>query len=242
MLKMKPLRESLLDDDLIDKTDKIIKDEIKAFLKANYRGSIKISRGSNQNGKYEVSSTKDIIVKNRNITSLTNGMFIWTTVDGSFDCMNCNSLESLEGAPKEVGGQFYCFSCLSLTSLKYAPEKVGGDFYCSFNKSLKSLEDSPKEVGGSFYCSRCPDLTSLEGAPKEVGGDFNCSFNKSLKSLDGAPKIVDRDFDCSDCPSLKSLEGAPKEVGGDFNCMRCSGQFTKKDVKKISNVKKNIIC
>ena len=32
MLKMKSLRESLLDDDLIDKTDKIIKDEIKLEL------------------------------------------------------------------------------------------------------------------------------------------------------------------------------------------------------------------
>ena len=191
MLKMKPLRESLLDDDLIDKTDKIIKDEIKAFLKANYRGSIKISRGSNQNGKYEVSSIKDIIVKNRNITSLTNGMFIWTTVDGSFDCMNCNSLESLEGAPKEVGGQFYCFSCLSLTSLKYAPEKVGGDFYCSFNKSLKSLDGAPKVVNGNFDCSDCPSLNTLEGAPKEVGGAFNCLNCKILFTNNDVKKVSD---------------------------------------------------
>ena len=104
MLKMKPLRESLLDNDLVEKTDKMIKDEIESFLKANYRGSIKISREPNADGKYEVSSTKDIIVKNRNITSLTNGMFVWMVVNGSFDCMSCNSLESLEGAPKEVGG------------------------------------------------------------------------------------------------------------------------------------------
>ena len=186
---MKTLRESLLDDDLIEKTDKIIKDEIKAFLKANYRGSIKISRGSNQNGKYEVSSIKDIIVKNRNITSLTNGMFIWTTVDGSFDCMNCNSLESLEGAPKEVGGQFYCFSCLSLTSLKYAPEKVGGDFYCSFNKSLKSLDGAPKVVNGNFDCSDCPSLNTLEGAPKEVGGAFNCLNCKILFTNNDVKKV-----------------------------------------------------
>ena len=52
---MKSLRESLLDDDLIDKSDKIIKDEIKAFLKANYKGSIRISRKPNTDGKYEVS-------------------------------------------------------------------------------------------------------------------------------------------------------------------------------------------
>ena len=68
MLKMKSLRESLLDDDLIIKTDKIIKDEIKAFLKANYKGSIKISRKPNMDGKYEVSSTKDIDVISKKIT------------------------------------------------------------------------------------------------------------------------------------------------------------------------------
>ena len=108
---MKTLRESLLDDDLITKTDKIIKDEIKAFLKENYNGLIKISKKPNVDGKYEVSSTKNITVKNRNITSLTNGMFIWSTVDGSFGISYCDSLKSLEGAPKEVGGYFYCFNC-----------------------------------------------------------------------------------------------------------------------------------
>ena len=41
---MKSLRESLLDNDLISKTDKMIKDEIEAFLKENYLGAaIKIS-------------------------------------------------------------------------------------------------------------------------------------------------------------------------------------------------------
>ena len=47
MLKMKSLGESLLDNGLIDKTDKMIKDEIEAFLKENYDGLIKISRKSN---------------------------------------------------------------------------------------------------------------------------------------------------------------------------------------------------
>ena len=68
---MKPLRESILDDDLVAKTDEMIKNEIKAFLKENYKGAnlCKISRNPNSDGKYEVSSTKDIEVKNYNITS-----------------------------------------------------------------------------------------------------------------------------------------------------------------------------
>ena len=173
---MKSLKESLLDDDLVGKTDKIIKDEIKSFLKENYDGLIKISKKPNAVGKYEVSSTKSIRVKNYNITSLTNGMFIWSTVDGYFDCNYCRSLKSLEGAPKEVGKGFRCSNCNSLKSLEGAPEKVGWGFYCH------------------------------------------------------------------SCNSLKSLEGAPKEVGRNFHCYDCAGKFTKEDVKKISNVKKDIIC
>ena len=173
---MKSLKESLLDDNLVEKPDKMIKDEIKSFLKENYKGSIKISKEPNKDGKYEVSSTKSIRVKNYNITSLTNGMFIWSTVDGYFDCNYCRSLKSLEGAPKEVGKGFRCSNCNSLKSLEGAPEKVGWGFYCH------------------------------------------------------------------SCNSLKSLEGAPKEVGGNFHCYDCAGKFTIKDVKKISNVKKDIIC
>ena len=173
---MKSLVESLLDDDLVGKTDKMIKDEIKLFLKENYDGLIKISKKPNTDGKYEVSSTKDIRVKNHNITSITNGMFIWSTVDGYFDCSYCIKLNSLEGAPKEVGKYFYCSNC----------------------DSLKSLEGAPKEVRGGFYCHRCN--------------------------------------------SLESLKGAPEEVGGKFECYDCASKFTEDDVKKVSNVKKDIIC
>ena len=111
MLKMKSLRESLLDDDLIGKTDNMIKDEIEAFLKENYKGSIKISNFPNKDGKYEVSSTTNIEVKNKKIASLTNEYFVWATVDGYFECIYCVKLESLEGAPKEVGEAFGCSGC-----------------------------------------------------------------------------------------------------------------------------------
>ena len=77
MLKMKSLRESLLDDDLVGKTDEMIRDEIRAFLKANYNGVIGISQKPNADGKYEVTSVTYIEDKNRNITSMTNGKSIW---------------------------------------------------------------------------------------------------------------------------------------------------------------------
>ena len=242
---MKSLRESLLDDDLVDKTDEmIIKDEIETFLKANYncRGSIKISEKPNKDDLYEVSSTSAVEVKNTNITSLTNGMFIWTIVDGSFFCNNCKFLKSLEGAPKKVGGGFYCYSCIYLESLEGAPEKVELSFSCNDCYSLTSLKGSPKEVGEGFYCSNCQSLKSLKGAPEKVEGTFYCSNCDSLKSLEGAPKKIGESFYCYKCKSLKSLEGAPKKVGKHFNCSGCAIKFTEEDVRKISNVKGEIKC
>ena len=195
---MKTLYESLLDDNLVEKTDKMIKDEIKAFLKANYKGSIKISRKPNTDNKYEVSSTTNIEVKNKNITSLTNGMFIWATVDGYFNCAMCKSLKSLKGAPKEIAYNFNCNHCIG----------------------LESLEGAPKEIIKDFKCANCQSLKILKGVPEKVGGGFNCSF----------------------CGSLKSLKGAPKEVGGNFECKHCKIKFIENDIKKVSNVKKDIIC
>lgn len=213
------LIESILDvDDNVEKFDKFYHNAIKKFITDNYKSitrAVKISDKPNKDGKYEVSCDKDVVVKNKKITSLTNDMFIWAKVGGSFDCSTCYSLKSLEGSPKEVDKHFDCSWCWSLTSLEGAPEKVGG-FCCKECKSLASLEGAPKEVSWCFDCTWCPRLTSLEGAPKEVG----------------------MNFDCNDCKSLTSLKGAPKEVGEQFVC---SKPFTEEDVRKISNVKGKVL-
>ena len=51
-------------------------------------------------------------------------------VTGNFNCANCDSLQSLEGAPENVKFSFYCYDCKSLKSLKGAPKEVGGIFNC----------------------------------------------------------------------------------------------------------------
>jgi hypothetical protein len=169
---MKNLKEYIVegifdtDEDTIDKS---IKDQIKQFLKDNFDGasSCKISDKPNADGKYEVSSTRNVIVENDKITSLTNGMFIWVKVSGCFSCAFCNSLTSLEGSP----------------------EKVSGDFNCGWCKSLTSLDGAPKEVGGSFSCVSCDSLISLEGAPEKVGGWFNCSDCHTAFTTDDVKKV-----------------------------------------------------
>ena len=191
---MKNLKEYIIegifdtDEDTIDES---IKDQIKRFLEDNFReaSSCKISDKPNADGKYEVSSLRDVVVKNKKITSLTNGLFIWTEVGGDFDCSYCNSLTSLEGAPKKVGGFFDCRYCDLLKSLKGSPKEVKKDFYCGGCNSLTSLEGAPKKVGGDFRCSGCYSLKSLKGAPKEVGGTFSCVNCHIVFTTDDVKKV-----------------------------------------------------
>jgi hypothetical protein len=175
------------------------------------------------------------------ITSLTNGIFQWGKIGGYFDCSQCESLKTLEGAPKIVGRFFNCSYCKLLKSLGGAPKEVGWDFYCK-SCPLDSLEGAPEKVCRSFFCNNCSSLKTLEGTPKEVGGSFECSNCSSLKTLEGAPKIVGRFFNCSRCYNLESLKGAPKKVGWYFDCTNCGTKFTEKDVKKVSKVKGDINC
>jgi hypothetical protein len=101
---------------------------------------------------------------------------------------------------------------MDLTALPIKFGKVDGYFICNNNR-LHSLEGAPITVGGNFYCGD-NQLTSLKGAPSKVDGDFKCYYNQ-----------------------LTSLEGAPSTVNGYFWCNNNKVQFTKEDVRKVSNVK-----
>ena len=151
----------------IEDGDKFVFELIEEFLKENYRGKWIISEKPNKDGLYEVSSNESVRVKNTKITSLTNDLFIWTSVKGHFGCPYCKELKSLEGAPKEVESSFICPYC----------------------NSLKTLEGAPKKVEGYFDCSNCNGLKSLEGAPKEVGGNFDCRYCGKAFTADDIEKI-----------------------------------------------------
>ena len=168
---MKTLKEYIIEG-ILDIEDNIenlsVESLIEDFIKENYNTTAKIQIKKKGN-KYIVSTNGTVVVKNKNITELTNGLFEWGEVEGHFSCNNCKSLKDLIGAPKEVGENFYCSNCTSLKSLEGAPEKVGANFDCSNCTSLKSLEGAPEKVGANFDCGNCTSLKSLEGAPKEVG-------------------------------------------------------------------------
>lgn len=207
------LNESILID--IDKTLKHGDDlaEIYDFIDNNYdeipRDKLIISK---RNGKYQISTNAFVVVKNTNIKSLVNDLFVWDTVE-SFICNHCKNLKSLEGAPKKVGGSFACNYCDSLTNLIGAPEEVF-----------------------SFYCNSCKNLKSLEGAPKKCI-NFNCTFCDSLTNLIGAPEYVDTEFKCDYCRNLSSLEGIRWKSVHHFSCKGTSIQLTAREVKKIVHSK-----
>ena len=136
------------------------------------------------------------------------------TVRKDFSC-GSNQLTSLEGSPRTVGRNFNCDNN-QLTSLKGSPETVGGYFSCEDNQ-LTNLKGGPKTVGKGFWCMG-NQLTSLEGSPRTVGKNFSCGFNQ-----------------------LTSLDGCPKTVGGYFDCRNNKKKFTVEEVRKVCNVKGDII-
>ena len=220
MKELKTYFEGLLDRTSIKvKNIDLIPDIIEQFLKENYdiHGNYTINKTKS---RYIVDVKGTVRVKNKDILSLTNEYFEFGSVNREFDCAYCDSLTTLEGAPKEVGTNFYCNSCQSLKSLKCAPKKVGCNFNCSYCVKLTSLEGAPLKVGSTFYCSNCDSITTLEGAPKEVGNDFYCSF----------------------CKSLKSLKGAPEKIGGEFDCRNCYVKFKIEDVTRYTKMDIGNIC
>ena len=101
--------EKFLLDDFDDNLRRIVLD----FIEENYHGSVCVSETVNSDGKYEAWSLGDVSVRSFNLLdSLTNNMFVWTAVCGSFECRNCMRLKSLLGAPQIVGQDFRCDGCV----------------------------------------------------------------------------------------------------------------------------------
>ena len=154
---MKSLKE-YIDEGLLDRVKNKEVDHkvlIEEFLKENYKIYGAYTIKETNNNKFVVDVKGRVVVKNRDITSLTNGVFEFGSAGSDFYCSYCTKLTSLEGAPKKVGGHFCCNDCKSLTSLKYAPQEVGESFNCSYCKELKTLKYAPQKVGDDFICYYC---------------------------------------------------------------------------------------
>lgn len=218
---------------------------IRNFIDTNYecKGELKIFK---KDGVYYVDCDGDVIVRNKKLTSLTNGLFKWDYVDGVFDCSYC-LIETLEGTPEEVYGSIDCIDCKKLISLKGAPESVQS-FDCS-GTSIKSLDYAPLRTM-EFYCNNCDKLEDISWVYNHGGyvdGQFQCRNNKNLKSISHLPEknayegyVIDlsnninlRSLDgCPDsavalnlagCKSLKDLQYIPQRISFYLNLSNCKG-------------------
>ena len=225
------IKESLLDDDDAFYDPKNDKNLIVDWIKSNYKITGKLTISDD----FIVDCSGAVKVKNKTITSLTNGLFRWGKVSGNFICADCKKLVSLEGAPEKVGGVFNCNYCNELKSLEGGPKEVEVNFWCEHCNELKTLKGSPEYVGGNFYCGCCNKLVTLQGAPKEIGWDFYCGHCEKLVSLEGGPEKIGRSFVCDNCDSLKTLNGAPKKIKYSLSCIDCKNlEITDSDRKKYS--------
>lgn len=209
--------------DIREVTEEAIKDFFESnFLKNRYQ-SYNIYQETS--GKYIIDVHGDLVVTNRELESLTNGLFEFRTVVGSFICNYCEKLKSLEGGPIDVY-EFSAYQC----------------------HSLKNLIGAPATVRGGFIVKYCNNLESLEGSPEIVKGTFDCEICNKLKDLTGAPKTV-RNFDCSHCINLTSLKGIPY-VKNIINCSGCKKledvnipiTFRKINLSGCLNIPEKCIC
>lgn len=212
-MNMKSLYESLLDDfDELSApiSPKAIKDEIKQFIKANYKNPSKfrISRKPNDDGYYVVECSDRIIFQGQ-AESLTNGKFIFDKCN-SFSIQSAHRLKNLIGSPKEVKFGYHVFNCNGLESLEGITEKTG--------------------FGYGTHITECYRLQNLIGLPKKVH-HLHVAHCHGLTDLTGAPEEIELDFKIWGCENLRSLKGAPKKVGGEFACSWCKGGFSLDDLK-----------
>lgn len=118
-----------IDDTLADGDVAVPRVLIQKFLEENYTGKFTISKKPNKDGKFEVSALNSLIRikpdKRKELTSITNGDFVWTYVASGFDISHMPNLETLEGMPREIGGSLWLNNCPKLKSLDGFPEKVG---------------------------------------------------------------------------------------------------------------------
>ena len=65
-------------------------------------------------GVYIVDINGPVALGNKKLKSLTNGIFRFGTINGSFFCVGSDYLENLDGRPHTVKGSFVCANCKNI--------------------------------------------------------------------------------------------------------------------------------
>jgi WD40 repeat protein len=133
-------------------------------------------------------------------------------VTGDFVIFKNQSLNTLEGCPREVGNGFNVQGCMSLKSLEHGPVKIGNYYNCS-ESGIESFHHMPPDFDGQVNISNTKS-TNLEGLPKRVEG-LRINGCHNLVSLKGIPEeITGVGLELSIVPNLKKLDYLPKKLNG----------------------------
>ena len=91
-------------------------------------------------------------------------------------------VDSLEGAPSQIGRDLDILDCHNLTTLGGTFNTVGRDFSLKA-LDIKSLVGGPKFVGGNVSFKQLHKLESLTGFPVSVGGLVELEYNPHMGLL-----------------------------------------------------------
>ena len=195
-----------MEDVMQDGNELVAKEEIKNFIKKNYAFAkyAKISDKPNADGKYVVNA-KEVRAKS-SIETLTNGMFVWGTIELGFDCMFCDNLRSLEGCPTRVKGAIFIDS-KKITSIHGLTIKA--NTISLGLENLISLDGAQLTADG--ICINSHVIKNLKGIDECNMKFLKLYFCDELTSLEGLLPIPDK-IAIEHCDKITSLKGAPEKL------------------------------
>lgn len=175
---------SLLDDEsiLLDpERDKLI---IGNWIARNYEilGKYVIHDEDTVNRVVDINGF--LTIRDKDIRSITEGLFTIGKVTHNVNIVNCPNLENLEGAPEWVDGSFSCSECLGLKDLTGAPKCVKDNFYCyscTNLRSFKGIENTfINDMFDFSWCSHIEDTRYLPGSAQLVCFE-HCDIDSNVK-------------------------------------------------------------
>jgi hypothetical protein len=119
----------------------------------------------------------------------------------------------------------------------FQQEIINGDIYIDKDFYLDFQNIKCKKIIGYVWIHI--DKIPLWFKNIEIDGNFVC-YNNGLITLEGSPQIVNGGFYCGG-NKLTTLKGCPKYVDKNFWCCYNKAQFTEEDVRKLCNVKGQIL-
>ena len=262
---MKTLYEFISEGILDNVEDSLVNGSTYAAVEEWLNNTYNIAKGAGSDGTYEIIVSKNDCVVNVNgdirmrqtrggYDSLTNGMFRFGIINGSFYA-NYQNLKNLEDSPREVRSEFSVEHNMCEFTCEGGPDKVGG---IKLGNNCISLEGMPYDAGSYLYCKESK-LKSLKGCGKSR--EYHFENNEHLETTDGIPagectriclngckklkslkdleNVIPGELILTSCKALKSLEGLPIKFASRYNNSPALLELNDLNVKSLKGISSN---